>query len=80
MRAPCPDHEILDIRAMTHEKKFGKLTPAELYARLPVCQPAATSFVTHMEGGLARFRSYEVFQTLPEFSWDTIFQFAESMT
>jgi hypothetical protein len=79
MRAPCPDAEILDIRAMAHEKKFGKLTPAELYARLPVCQPAATTFVTHRAGGLARFQSYALFQTMPESSWDSIFQFASSM-
>ena len=79
MRASCPDREILDIRAMAHETKFGKLTPAELYARLPVCQPAATSFVTHMEDGRARFKSNEVYQTLPHFNWDTIFQFAGMM-
>ena len=79
MRASCPDHEILDIRAMAHEEKFGKLTPAELYARLPVCQPAATSFVTHMEDGVARFKSHQVFLPLPEFNWDTIFQFTGSM-
>jgi hypothetical protein len=79
MRAPCPDAEILDIRAMAHEKKFGKLTPAELYAKLPVCQPAVTTLVTHQAGGLARFQSHVLFLTLPEFSWDSIFQFASSM-
>ena len=56
MKADCPDHEFLDIRAMRHEEQYGgHLSPAELYASLPVCQPAATSFVTHLPNGRARF-------------------------
>ena len=79
MKADCPDPEFLDVRALAHEKKYGHLTPAELYAILPVCQPAATSFVTHLEDGRVRFQSNEVFDTLPKFDWDTIFQFAGMM-
>ena len=79
MHAECPDPEVLDIRALAHQKKYGHLTPAELYANLPVCQPAATSFVTHLENGRARFQSEEIFNTLPKFDWDTIFQFAGMM-
>jgi hypothetical protein len=80
MRADCPDSEILDIRAMAHEKKYGKLTPAELYAALPICQPAVTTLVTHDESGQwAHFESFEIFETLPQFGWDTIFQLAASM-
>ena len=80
MRADCPDPEILDIRGMAHEKKYGQLTPAELYAGLSTSfVTSSTSFVTHMQDGRARFLSHEVYQTLPHFNWETIFQFAGMM-
>jgi hypothetical protein len=80
MRSDCPDHEILDIRAMAHEKKLGKLTPAQLYEALPSCMPAVTTLVTpDATGKYAHLESLKVYASLPKFAWDTIFQFAASM-
>ena len=81
MRAPCPKTEYREF-PITQEMMIGrrKLSRAEFYFGLPVCQSADTVFVTHGEGRLPRFESYERFSGLPLFSWESVDQYAEMMS
>jgi hypothetical protein len=79
MAAACPPEGILDIRAMMHEKHYGPaISASELYAKLPVVKPHATSLVVP-DGKFMKFADRVVLDGLREFKWETIFQFASSM-
>jgi hypothetical protein len=79
MAAACPPEGILDIRAMMHEKHYGPaISASELYAKLPVVKPHATSLVVP-HGKFMKFADRVVLDGLREFKWETIFQFASSM-
>ena len=80
LRAECPDQEALDARALLHEKKYGsKLTPAELYAKIPIVAPTVTQFVEVVDASKGEYHwtSKEALACLPSFKWDDIFTFAD---
>jgi hypothetical protein len=82
MQAECPPDGVIDVRAMMHEEKYAKtkkLSAAELYALLPTTRPTPTSFVIEQGNGFMKFINEATLETLPEWKWETIFQFAKSM-
>ena len=79
MRAEVPDKQKLDILAMSYEKKYGKdITPAELYAKIPIVRPSVTELVTpyKAEKGIYKFRSVADLALVPWWSWDEIYTFS----
>ena len=78
MKAECPDWTTLDVRALKHQKEYGNISAAELYARLPIVRPAVTELVVphRWYANTFQFRSEEEFDELPTFEWDDIFRFA----
>ena len=80
LRAECPDQEVLDARALLHEKQYGKkLTPAELYAKIPIVPPTLTSLVEEVDAAKGEYHwtSPAALTTMPFFKWDDIFTFAD---
>ena len=63
---------------MKYERDHGShLTPAELYAKIPVVHPTVTEVVTTVkpEKGIYKVRSVTDFNNFPVWSWEQIYNF-----
>ena len=80
MRAPVPDWDIEDVRAMYIEDTIaeGCNTPQALYNKIQTIRPSPSSLVVE-DPTLANMQmlvSKQAFDSLPEFSWWELFTFA----
>ena len=50
VKAEVPDEHINDARAMFHEQQFDPVSPEDLYAKVPMAYPSATSRVHPVPG------------------------------
>ena len=78
-RGDVPDQIKHDILALKYQAKLGKdITPAELYARIPIVKPTKTElvFLVNEENGIYKLKSFDDFNSFPEWSWDQIYNFA----
>ena len=81
MRAECPNEDVLDVRAMKMEKEFGgSLSPAALFARIPIIRPSTSELVSAIDvaTGHFKFRSWPDYEKLPQMAWDDIFTFVRA--
>ena len=81
MRAECPNEDVLDVRAMKMEKEFGgSLSPAALFARIPIIRPSTSELVSVIDvaSGHFKFRSWPDYEKLPQMAWDDIFTFVRA--
>ena len=80
MRAPCPDEDIIDLRAMRLERDNPHLTtPQALYDSLPVIHPSRTSLVEEVEDGIFKVKSEADFDAMPHFEWQQVFTFVKTL-
>ena len=78
-RGPVPDETKHDIMALKYQQQHGRdLTPAELYARIPTVMPTTTEIVlpVNEEKGVYKLKSVEIYNSLPVWSWNQIFNLA----
>ena len=81
-RAECPTTEMLDARAMLHQKKYaGAMTPAQLYAALPVLNPTTTEVMLPVdpEKGVFKVCDKETLERMPKFEWESLYTFVQEM-
>ena len=81
-RGDVPDQTKHDILALKYQAELGKdISPAELYAWIPIVKPTKTELVSlvNEENGMYKLKSFDDFNSLPEWSWDQIYNFAGAL-
>ena len=66
---------------MKMETEFGgSLSPAALFARIPIIRPSTSELVSAVDvaTGHFKFRSFPDYEALPEMAWDDIFTFVRA--
>ena len=71
-----PSWDVEDIRALYTEETIKVATPLELYNRMQRVVPSESDIVVKADDGFMKLKSFELWQSLPFFSWEEIFNFA----